>query len=157
MTEKPADFEDEFFGALKWDEECGWFSGTATFSNGESIEVALAPKRKEEIGGFIREAKKLFAELEQKLPRIYADVRQEYLKLYNESWSKVVNGLGQPVGHGRISGDQFDGYVGLESISFENDGNVELYFYDNDELFGGHSIHVRLDQSLNIRNTGLEG
>jgi hypothetical protein len=146
-----------FFEPLKWDEKSERFSGKVNFATGQPVEVTLIPKWKVEIGLFARETEKLFVELKPNLREIYPEMREDYLKLYSESWSECVNGYGQPVGHGRISSDQFNDLVRLESIWFESDESVELCFYDHDELFGGHSIQVWLDQKLNLKSTGLEG
>ncbi len=157
MPLNAGNFDDKFFGPLTWEEKHEWFSGKIKFANDKSVEVKLVPKSTEEMKLFAREAEEIFSMLKQKFGEIYSEMRDEYLKLYNKSWSQVVNGYGEPVGHGEISGEQFDDFISLESIWFESDGSVELFFYDGDELFGGHSIHVWLDDRLNVRRTGLEG
>ncbi|MDB6124316.1 MAG: hypothetical protein JWQ71_3309 [Pedosphaera sp.] len=156
MLPFPKSVEDEAFGLLEWDEEIEWFSGTVEFKPDIWIKITFLIEKEAKLDVFLQRTREQYSNLQRQFPKIYDKVRDEFLKLYNGNWSEVVDGLGQPVGRGRISSEQFDQIVCLESIGM-SDGGVELWFYDNNELFGGHSIRVALNTALEIIGSGLEG
>lgn len=157
MALRPNHVEDRIFGRLEWDEELEWYSATIELNPSVWVEVTLEPDKDVELEEFLNRTHDQYLRLKPRLPEIYSHVRTEFLELYNSDWSKLVNGYGQPVGHGIITSDQFDSLMFFESIWFVANGSIELRFYDNNELFLGHSIRVTVEDDMRIKSTGLEG
>lgn len=157
MSAAPTTISDELFGHMVWDGEIGALVGSVEWRGRADLKVQVATESIEDAAAALKSAGKQFDQIIPRFDAIYREVREEYLKLYNESWSNCINGLGEPVGHGKIDAKKFDEFVYLESIWFATGGRTDLWFYDGDELFGGHAIMVTLDSDLKSVSSGLEG
>lgn len=157
MSAAPINISDELFGHMVWDSEVGALVGSIEWKGRDNIEVQVASGSIEDGAAALKSARELFDRIIPRFDALYLDAREEFLKLYNESWSNCVNGLGESVGHGKIDAGKFDEVVYLEAIWFAGDGRTELWFYDDGELFGGHTITVTLDSDLKVIGSGLDG
>lgn len=157
MSAAPATISDEFFGCMVWAGEIGALVGSIEWKGRDNLKVQVAAESIGEAPAALKSARELFRRIVPRFDALYGEVREEYVKIYNESWSNCVNGLGEPVGHGKIDAEKFDEAVYLEEIWFAGDGRTELCFYDGDEFFGGHTITVTLDSDLKVIRSGLDG
>jgi len=157
VSPTPEILHDALFGRLKWNPDIGWLEGRIEFDPGHVVRVTFVAEEPNEFPEIISRAHQQLPALKLKHSAIYARVREEFLALYNESWAGSVNGYGQPATMGKISVDKFDELVRLQRVSFQYGTGVDLWYFDGDELFGGHSILVQLDDNLEIVSTGLEG
>jgi hypothetical protein len=155
MSIHPQGLDDSVFDHLHWDANLECYSGRIVVAQGDEIKVSVTGEGADWVKA-IEKARTQFIALKKELPRIYDAVRAEFLPLYNESWSEGVNGLGEPVGHGIIDSEEFDSLVNIESIWFEPDESITLYFSDTGVLFHGHAIRISVDSQFNIRSSGLE-
>jgi hypothetical protein len=72
----------------------------------------------------------------------------ELLGVYNESWWEED----LP----RLTPEQFMSRLRLKSVYVQPEGGVDVYF-DDDDLFAGHVVHVRLDVADRVLEVGLAG
>jgi hypothetical protein len=157
MRSIPEEIQDPLFGHLKWNADIEWYEGRIEIFPGCLVHVTFVDDVHVKFSQVFSTAHKQLQPLKSKLPEIYAEVRREYLELYNCSWAGALNGYGQPANRGRISAAEFDALVHLETVSFKYGAMVDLWYFDDDQLFGGHSIIVQLDDKLDVISTGLEG
>ena len=157
MRQTPAEIHDPLFGHLKWSADVEWYEGKIEILPGRLVRVTFKNDVDVEFSEVISAAHKQLEPLKSKLPEIYAGVRREYLELYNSSWATSVNGYGQPANRGRISEADFDALVGLKDVSFKYGIMIDLWYSEDEGLFGGHSILIQLDDNLDVTSTGLEG
>lgn len=157
MRPTPQEIHDPLFGHLKWSADVEWYEGRIEILPGSFVRVTFKNDEDIEFSEVFSAAHIQLEPLKSKLPNIYAEVRREYLELYNRSWANAVNGYGQPANRGRISETDFDALVRLKDVSFRYGIMVDLWYSEEEGLFGGHSILVQLDSDLNVVSTGLEG
>lgn len=157
MQPTPKEIQDPFFGHLKWNADFEWYEGKFEILPGCLVRVTFQNDVDLAFPEVISAAHKQLETLKSKLPGIYAEVRREYLELYNSSWSSAVNGYGRPANRGKISEVDFDALVRLKDVSFKYGIMVDLWYSEDEGLFGGHSILVQLDDNLTVTSTGLEG
>lgn len=157
MRPTPKEIHDPLFGHLKWNADIEWYEGRIEILPGCLVRVTFKNDVDIEFSEVMSAAHKQLEPLRSKLPRIYAEVRREYLELYNTTWASAVNGYGQPAKRGRISEADFDSLVSLKDVSFKYGIMVDLWYSEDAGLFGGHSILVQLDDNLDVTSTGLEG
>ncbi len=151
------EIHDPLFGHLKWSADMEWYEGRIEILPGSLVRVTFHKDDDIEFAEVISVAHKQLEPLKSKLPDIYAEVRREYLELYNRSWATAVNGYGQPANRGKISKADFDTLVRLKDVSFKYGTMIDLWYSEDEGLFGGHSILVQLNKDLGGMTTGLEG
>jgi hypothetical protein len=157
MQPTPQDIHDPIFGHLKWNTDVEWYEGGMEIVPGSFVRLTFQNDVDVEFSEVIAVAHKQFEPLKSKLPEIYAEVRREYLNLYYSSWAGAANGNGQPANRGKLTAAEFDALVCLKDVSFKYGKMVDLWYSEDEGLFGGHSILVQLDDELNVMSTGLEG
>lgn len=69
------------------------------------------------------------------------------LPLHNESWNENDKDLTK---------EEFIKAITLKSITLELEGDSSIWFDDGD-LFYGHSIHISLDKSNEVQDVGIMG
>ena len=146
----PECIDDPLFGRLTWNAEYEWYEGSFEILPGKSVEVNFIPDTDQEFSEVFAAAHKQLQPLKSKFSEIYSRVREQYLELYNSQWEALF-------GRGKISAAEFDELVYLQDVSFKYASIVDLWFFDDDRLFPGHSILVQLDEGLNVARISLQG
>jgi hypothetical protein len=142
------EFKDDTFGLLQQDRDFPEnFRSKVEFSDGQTIEVVI-DRGNEDLSQVLSGAHKIYAELKTLEPKFRDAVADEYLPLYNEEWRDEEE----------ISKEAFLAEMRLESVVIlKEDSYTASLCYVVGELFSDHAINVSIDQSLQIRNTSLDG
>ncbi|MFN7139323.1 MAG: DUF2262 domain-containing protein [Limisphaerales bacterium] len=143
----PTVINDPVFGELKFDptDYLLWYKGVAQFAPDEDVEIIIYTEGGEPFE-ILHRARTAFAVIQHREPEYRRFAAQNLLAAYNGDWNE-----GQP-----IDAETFVGRISLCRFSFHPDGKAQLD-YDDDDMFLGHSIAVRLNEDLNVSEVGLEG
>ena len=141
------DIRDAVFGNLKWDKELSWWGTKLELPPKNKIEVFITPANDDtDIDKLLETSKRGFLAIKKDEKRLREGAAAKLLKLHNESWNE-----GEP-----ITKEQFMSKMRLESLGFYIGGIAEAYYNDGD-LFWGHSISVSISKSGKITDAGIEG
>ena len=143
----PPIINDPVLGELKFDptDYLRWYEGVAQFAPDHDVEVLIYTEGEEPFS-ILERARAAFAAIQQRASEYPPFAAKDLLDAYNENWND-----GKP-----MDAETFASRIGLYRFSFHPDGKVELD-YDDDDLFLGHSIAVRLNANLNVAEVGIEG
>jgi hypothetical protein len=143
----PPTIQDPIFGELRFDpaDYLRWYEGVAPFAPDHEVQVLIFTEGGEPFEILAR-ARAAFASIQRREPEYPPAAAKTLLQAYNENWNE-----GAP-----LDAVTFASRLGFYRFSFHPDGKVELD-YDDDDLFLGHSITVRLNQNLEVVEVGLEG
>jgi hypothetical protein len=120
------------FGELVLDRRIGWFEGEAEW-NGTRIEVTFLADDEGSIDDALMTAESLWTDQGKWKDRIDSYAVQELLSLKNEAWLDDD----EPT----ITAEEFVARMTLSSITVRAGGEFE-FWYDDGDLFLGHSIQV---------------
>jgi len=137
--------EDVLFGTLKYDASVGWYYAEVEFSPGQCVRVCIS------IEGFdpdtaVEQARGIFGAVQAEEGQLRRLAAQEKLSLYNDHWSQGE----------RINQDEFARRMKFSSITFHPEGWIDLWYEDGD-MFAGHSIMVAADPDLHFHHVELAG
>jgi hypothetical protein len=141
----PQTFESSALGSMIEDRAVGWFTRRMPWF-GREIEVSVDGASAPQMQKTTRTIATLADDADLWQTGAAAFAAQELCPLYNESWREDTTPL---------DADEFAARLRLLSIHVgSDDGSFSLEF-DDDDMFGGHSIH--LDGSLNgtFTNAGI--
>jgi hypothetical protein len=139
------DIRDEVFGKLRWDKQLGWWGTKLELPPKNRIAVFIT-NDDTDIGKLLETSKKAFLAIKKDERRLREGAAAKLLKLHNKTWNE-----GKP-----ITKEQFISKMRLESLGFYIGGIAEAYYNDGD-LFWGHSISVSISKSGKITDAGIEG
>ncbi len=138
-------FNDEVFGQLVWDEQVEWWEGRCEFSAGLSIPVSVSPNDID-LEIVLNLARKTFRSLQQSEPSLRLEATEVLLESHNEEWSD-----GDP-----IDNETFASRMTIKELTIDGDGSATL-FYDDGNLFWGHSILVETDSEGAFQYADIAG
>lgn len=144
----PPVINDPVFGELKFDptDYLRWYEGVAQFAPDHDVQVFIYTEGGEPFS-ILERARAAFAAVQQRAPEYPPRAARDLLEVYNENWND------RPP----TDAETFASHLGLYQFSFRPDGTAELR-YDDDDLFLGHAIVVRLDSAQNVaEEVGIEG
>jgi hypothetical protein len=143
----PPTINDSVFGELKFDpaDYLRWYQGVAQLAPDHEVEILIYTEGGEPFN-ILERARAAYAVIQHRESGYPPEAAKELLEAYNENWND-----GTP-----LDGETFASRIGLYRFSFHPDGKVELD-YDDDDMFLGHSIAVRLDENLDVSEVGIEG
>ncbi len=138
-------FNDEVFGQLVWNEQVEWWECHCEFSAGLSVPVSVSPDDID-LETVLRQARQTFRLLQQLEPFPRLEAAKALLELHNEEWSD-----GEP-----INDEAFAGRMTMKELTIDGDGSATL-FYDDGDLFWGHSILVEVDNEGAFQDASIAG
>ncbi|HEX5725114.1 MAG TPA: DUF2262 domain-containing protein [Longimicrobiaceae bacterium] len=127
----PATRDDGRFGRLTLNRALGWWEATATWA-GDTVQLQLSATDEGELNAALHVAGALWDDQAGWSERIEAFAVERLLPLKNESWLDE--------NEDEVSPAAFRARMRLQSITVEPDGFV--FWYDDGDLFWGHSIQV---------------
>lgn len=134
-------------GAFVYDDNLHWWEGRVEFG-GQAITLNASAAPESSPEATVESAARIFHRLNCEALRAYAS--SKLLELYNDTWREAGEG-GPPV-----DAATFGERLTPESIVLESDGEVSVWFLD-DDMFGGHSVRVSLDADLQPTDARIEG
>jgi len=137
--------QDPIFGKLTWEDNLEWWTGQVEVAPGHTIQVALSTTEKE-LETLLAQAHPLLARIRREEADLRRATAEALLELYNTAWNEGAV----------IDGARFAARITLQAVTFYTDGSAEL-FYDDDDLFAGHTLLVSLDTHGALRDATLAG
>lgn len=137
----------EQFGDLVLDPDVDWFEATADW-NGKALRVVFPVDEETLHESALISAQSLWSEQIKWKQVIEAYAIQSLLDIKNDTWLEDDEA--------ELTADQFLSRIILETISIASDGDFEFWYNDGD-LFGGHSIVVRGNLELGPIEACTEG
>ena len=135
---------DSVLGNIKWNDRYNWWEGESALNSGDRFSFSISVDSEDEaIPPPIIER---FNFLKQNENQIHQNIAAQMLELFNDTWSEGE----------QITEQDFIKTTKLADASFSDDGDVEL-FYEDGDLFAGHSIVTTLDKSGKISDPYLAG
>jgi len=131
----PVVHEDPYFGELVLERAYDWFKGDVKWRRSTVDLMAVTDESGSPAAAFAT-ARSLWDQPEAWTRRVEEFAVQELLPVKNENW------LDEDEGEAPLTPQQFLRRMKLESIIANPDGSFEFWFDDGD-LFLGHSIQVR--------------
>jgi hypothetical protein len=143
----PPEIDDPTFGALVYRPGLGWFEGEAVW-RGRPVRIHLSDDSDQQAVRSLAVARRLWAGQDRWHGLIVAAMLRDLLPLKNETWLEPDEET--------VTGERFLASVALESISVYPDGGLE-FFFDDGDLFFGHSIIASGDVESGIGEAHLAG
>lgn len=136
---------DDYLGILQYDRRFNSYEGTIKDNSDNEIEFDInADDNLEELIDYTRQLFKKYLNRDDKLKSYAAS---QLLDLYNDVWNET---------NIEITEEEFASRMLLEGITVECDRTTTFYYQDGD-LFYGHSITIYLDESGNLELAQIEG
>lgn len=136
---------DDYLGILQYNKKFNSYEGTIKDSLDNEIEFGIdVEDNLEELITYTRQLFKKYLNRDDEL-KLYA--ASQLLGLYNDVWNETDI---------EITEREFASRMLLEGITVECDRNTTFYYQDGD-LFYGHSITVYLDENGNLESAQIEG
>jgi hypothetical protein len=136
--------EDESLGTLTWEDHIGW-RGIMTLANGKTATLTIdAAKTDESLPEIVRSAVKFVIANE---PRIRDKIAFSMSEVYNGTWG----------GGDTITAEELARRITLTEVSVYEEGDGELLYKADDDLFTDHTICASLDVNGEIGEPELEG
>ncbi len=130
--QEPVTFQDQFFGILTLNRQMNCFEAEITWQS-ERINLNLSMDDCEDRDEFLKLARSIWNSQDEWSKKIEQFAVDKLLSLKKEAWLDEDEREFTP--------DEFIKRMTLESITLEPDGNFE-FWYDDGDLFWGHSIQV---------------
>jgi hypothetical protein len=131
-TPKTTKIETDFIGTLKLNKSKNTFIGKAKWTD-KKVELVFSVDHNGEIEQGLIVAKTLWNSQDEWDSKIKSFASKELLGLKNESWLDI--------GEKKLTSSQFKDRLTVKSVLFYEEGSFE-FFFDDGELFGGHSVQV---------------
>lgn len=141
---KPVTFWEEGLGTFTLNRQVNWFETNVDWLG---TEISLVFDRDEDRADCVRNAKALLAAAGDWDRRVREYAADELVSLAND-WAED--------GEEPITREQFMERMELESVEIRADGSFEFWFNDG-EMFYGHSIHVTGDLEKGPGTAQMEG
>lgn len=140
-------FEDPMFGQFTLDRSLDWYEATTDWC-GNAIRLTLPAGSPDDTTNGLGVARKLWAEEQMWRRKITDFAVHELLGLKNASW-RVQN-------DSEVSVEEFARRLTLDSVWINANGSFE-FWYDDGDLFCGHSIMVRGNLSHGPEKATIQG
>jgi hypothetical protein len=138
-------FSDPLFGTLFWNEQVRWWEGVVTLAPGHRVTVSFIPDS-DDLDPLLAYVKPLFAAIRADDFPLRRAAAKALLDVYNDEWND----------DDPIEAEEFIDRILLDALVYYDDGSAELY-YDDDDLFLGHVILVRLDDRGRVTEATIGG
>lgn len=147
-------FDDPVLGRLVYDKELNWWEANVKLRPSLRVKLSLLSRTDLPPKAGLDECRRRgIAYLEwarRSEPTIRQRIADELLNVYNEDWTDDDAGMR------KVTRDEFLKRIGPNSITLETDGE-SAWYYQDDDLFAGHWIEVRLRANKDIFQVGLAG
>jgi hypothetical protein len=130
---QPVVFSTKEFGDLVLDRKLDWFRGEAEW-NGELVSVTFPADGDEPSEAALHTARLLWADQENWETRIELFAVEQLLEVKNHAWLEE--------GEAEVTAEEFIERIAFPSISVGSNGDFD-FWYDDDDMFWGHSILIR--------------
>ena len=137
--------QDPIFGELTWEDNLEWWTGHVEVAPGHAIQVALSTTEGE-LETLLAQARPLLARIRREEADLRRATAEALLELYNTAWNEGA----------AIDGARFAACITLQAVTFYPDGSAEM-FYDDGDLFAGHTLLVSLDAQGNLQDATIAG
>ncbi len=137
----------EAFGDLVLDPDVDWFEGTADW-NGKSIRIVFPVDAETLNESSLESAQTLWSDQAKWNQSIETFVTDGLLSIKNDTWLEDDEA--------EVTAAQFIARITLETVSVASEGDFEFWYNDGD-LFAGHSIVVRGNLELGLIEACAEG
>ena len=145
--QKPVVVENLRFGVFTLNRSLNWFCGHPTWA-GKKIRLNLSMDNCDSIEQPLAVATELWDSEVEWNTKIVEYAVQHLLPLKNDTWLEEDEA--------ELSADHFKKRIALESITVYPDGTFE-YWYDDGDLFWGHSIMVSGSLADGLDGAGIHG
>ncbi len=136
--------EDEFFGSVTWDANTQ-FSGKITLANGKTATFDIDGF--EPVESLTEAARNTLKFLIANDPLIRHNIAVSMRKLYNETW----------LYENTLTFEELAQKINLKHAAIYDEGDGELSYTADDDLFAGHWIQVPIDANGEIGEPDLWG
>ncbi|MBD2208907.1 DUF2262 domain-containing protein [Calothrix sp. FACHB-156] len=125
--------QNDILGELVWNSKLKWWSSQVEITPGNIVNVSVDNDDKD-ITAAIEIACHSFTRIQEQEINLRRFAANQLLELYNEYWNNgdVIDCL------------SFMELIKLAAVVINTDGSTDI-FYDDGELFGGHTIIVSID------------
>jgi len=130
-------------GTLSYDKRFDWWHGWIQLGKGHKVEVAI--NNIEGIETALATIEKKIASIRRDEPKFREFAARKLLKLANE-WSEGE----------KVTKEDFISRMRLQTIAFDNELSIGLYYEDGD-LFWGHTITVDIDNKGKCTRAEIQG
>jgi hypothetical protein len=137
----------KLFGELQFDPDVDWFEASSTW-NGNEIRLVFPVDEDTLQDNALASAEALWSAQAKWNSEIETFASEGLLEIKNNEWRDDD----EP----KLTAAQFLDRLTLETISIASDGDFEFWYNDGD-LFGGHSIVVRGNLELGLMEVCTEG
>ncbi|WP_020473596.1 DUF2262 domain-containing protein [Zavarzinella formosa] len=137
--------DDPLLGRLTWDHSQNLWTGQAMLRTGRRVKLVLDPTDKPLDRALLLAGQGL-AWVQGNEEQARLAVADDYLAVFNREWTE----------EGPITREEFARRIELIEIGFGPDGAPNLW-YDDGDLFAGHSISAYFDANGRFRNASLFG
>jgi len=137
--------QDTAFSKLTWEDNLEWWTGQIEVAPGHDIQVALSTTEGE-LETLLTQARPLLAHIRREETDLRRVTAKTLLELYNTAWNEGA----------AIDGARLAACITLQAVTFYPDGSAEL-FYDDGDLFAGHTLLVSLDAQGNLQDATIAG
>ena len=144
--QEPVTLDHPRFGRFTLDRRMGWFEANATWGT-DSIRLSLSTESEAEAGALLQVAERVWDERKNWDRQVRMKAAAELLDLRNEVWREEGDVV--------IDATEFGARMRLTSIGMSDGGSFEFWFDDGD-LFWGHSICVVCDEN-GPKRASMEG
>lgn len=136
---------DDYLGTLQYNQRFNSYEGKIKDDLDNEIELGIdVDDNLEELIDYTRQLSKKYLNRDEEL-KLYA--ASQLLDIYNDVWNETDI---------EITEEEFASRMLLEGITVECDRTTTFYYQDGD-LFYGHSITIYLDESGNLESAQIEG
>jgi hypothetical protein len=142
-----ADFHDGTFGFISYNEELDYYKGEIKIKDSPIILYLEADDR-DDLAPALDRAKQLLPEFDKYSESAKEYAAKELLNLKNESWIDEDETS--------LNAEEFKSLMTLESVVFNGAREVTFY-HDDGDLFWGHTIEVRMNESDQFYQAGIAG
>jgi hypothetical protein len=146
-VQKPVTFHDSQFGAFLLDRRINWFEARTTLE-GVDVRLSLSTGELGKVEELLATSRILFGAEHSWYKRITDYAVSKLLQLKNDAW------LGED--ESEFSESEFRSKMELSSILIKSGGRFEFWYEDGD-LFWGHSIMVSGDLFNGPKDAGIHG
>jgi hypothetical protein len=140
-------FEDATFGTFTLDRATNWYEAEIEW-NGERIGLILEAFEEADVQESLRTGRSLWRDQSGWNARVHERAVQDLLPLKNDGWLEE--------GEVALTPYQFQESMTLESITVSAEGSFE-FFFDDGDLFWGHSIIVHGSLTEGLTSTEIYG
>jgi hypothetical protein len=137
----------EQFGELTLDPDVDWFEGSANW-NGTTIRIVFPVDEETLHDNALESAQTLWSEQVKWKQSIESYATQALLGIKNSDWLEEDEA--------EVTAEEFISRITLETVSVAAEGDFE-FWYNDGELFAGHSIVVRGNLELGPIEACAEG